>query len=212
MVTGNTVIDALLHAVEMINSSKPKLKSYENEFGFLESILSGNKQMVLVTGHRRENFGDGFKNICSAIASLAENRGDIEFVYPVHLNPNVRKDVHRLIGNISNIHLVDPLEYEPFVFLMSRSYILLTDSGGIQEEAPSLRKPVLVMREVTERPEALEAGTVKLVGTDPDRIIAEVNRLLDDTNEYRRMSTACNPYGDGLSSKRIADYIERILQ
>ena len=212
LVTGNTVIDALLHAVEMINSSKPKLKSYENEFGFLESILSGNKQMVLVTGHRRENFGDGFKNICSAIASLAENRGDIEFVYPVHLNPNVRKDVHRLIGNISNIHLVDPLKYEPFVFLMSRSYIILTDSGGIQEEAPSLRKPVLVMREVTERPEALEAGTVKLVGTDPDRIIAEVNRLLDDTNEYRRMSTACNPYGDGLSSKRIADYIERILQ
>ncbi|SFV56902.1 UDP-N-acetylglucosamine 2-epimerase [hydrothermal vent metagenome] len=202
-VTGNTVIDALLWVLEKIENTNTLKKELSQkilaQFGAFES----KNKFVLITGHRRENFGQGFLDMCSGIKTLAQTHPDINFVYPVHLNPNVQKPVLELLSGIKNIYLIDPLDYEPFVFLMSRSYLILTDSGGIQEEAPSLGKPVLVMRDTTERPEALDAGTVKLVGTDTENIITEVNRLLEDSVAYESMSKAHNPYGDGKAGERI---------
>ncbi|MCL2328088.1 MAG: UDP-N-acetylglucosamine 2-epimerase (non-hydrolyzing) [Bacteroidetes bacterium] len=195
-VTGNTVIDALLFATD-------KLKNYsDNEIETLKETIDFSKQIILVTGHRRENFGDGFVNICEALLELSKNP-EVEIVYPVHLNPNVQEPVNKLLVGKPNIKLINPLAYPAFVWLMEKSHIILTDSGGIQEEAPSLGKPVLVMREVTERPEAVEAGTVKLVSTSKDRIITEVNRLLHDTAYYNAMQRVHNPYGDGLAVQRI---------
>jgi len=202
-VTGNTVIDALLTVVGRISSDKKLNKQLKEKFSF----LSQNKRLILVTGHRRENFGQGFESICNALKCIAA-REDVEIIYPVHLNPNVQEPVHRILGDSKNIHLIDPLDYLPFVYLMNRAYILLTDSGGIQEEAPSLGKPVLVMRNTTERPEALVAGTVKLVGTDAERITSEITNLLDDSSEYLRMSQTHNPYGDGNSSQKICKVIQ----
>ena len=175
--------------------------------GYDVNRLANGKKLVLVTGHRRENFGDGFISMCKAIKTLTEKYPDVDFVYPMHLNPNVRKPIHEVFGedlsNLGNMFFIEPLEYLSFVYLMEKSTIVLTDSGGIQEEAPGLGKPVLVMRDTTERPEALEAGTVKLVGTDYDKIIAEVSALLDDNDYYERMSQAVNPYGDGCACGRI---------
>lgn len=202
-VTGNTVIDALLNVVKKIDVDVNINKQFRERFSFLDE----GKRLVLVTGHRRENFGQGFEDICKALREIA-NRSDVEIVYPVHLNPNVQEPVHRILGDCNNIHLIEPLDYLPFVYLMNRAYLLLTDSGGIQEEAPSLGKPVLVMRDTTERPEALNAGTVKLVGTDTSRIITEVTRLLDNDEVYLRMSHAHNPYGDGEAAKRICKIIK----
>jgi len=198
-ITGNTVIDALLDTVE-------KLKSSSNiQFPF----LSQEKKLILVTGHRRENFGHGFDSICYALKQLSQ-REDLQIVYPVHLNPNVREPVLRILGNCENIHLIEPQDYLPFVYLMNQAYLILTDSGGIQEEAPALGKPVLVMRETTERPEAVEAGTVVLVGTDKNKIVAECERLLDDKASYDKMSFAHNPYGDGKASFRIIEELKQI--
>lgn len=191
MVTGNTVIDALLDVVEMLG---------DNEAGQFD--LDPSKRLILVTGHRRESFGDGFQRICEALATLAA-RPDVEIVYPVHLNPNVKGPVEEKLSGFANVHLIAPQDYLPFVYLMSRADVILTDSGGVQEEAPSLGKPVLVMRETTERPEAVEAGTVKLVGTDASLIVSEVSRLLDDRAAYEAMSFAHNPYGDGHAVDRI---------
>lgn len=196
-VTGNTVIDALLEIVGRIDRNPIIKERLDNRFSF----LTPEKKMILVTGHRRENFGEGFEQICRALKLLSE-RGDVEVVYPVHLNPNVREPVNRLLGD-SLVHLIAPLDYLPFVYLMSRSHLILTDSGGIQEEAPSLGKPVLLMRNTTERPEAVEAGTAKIVGSDCDRIVTGVIGLLDDPAEYARMSHSHNPYGDGRASERI---------
>jgi len=202
IVTGNTVIDALQLVVNKIDSNEHLRSKIEKTI-----IKSGFKELdskfILVTGHRRENFGQGFLNICEALKVLAKNNPDINILYPVHLNPNVRKPVNELLSNVSNIKLVEPFQYEEFIYLMSRSYLILTDSGGIQEEAPSLGKPVLVMRDTTERPEAVEAGTVKLVGSDQSNIVKEVQNLLDDSSEYQRMSKAHNPYGNGNASKKI---------
>jgi len=200
-VTGNTVIDALKMTVRHLQHDKSKLKKYQNQFSF----LNNENKIVLITGHRRENFGAGFESLCAAIKELANNRKDIDFVYPVHLNPNVEGPVRKNLGGIKNIHLLKPLEYEPFVYLMMTSAIIVTDSGGIQEEAPSLGKPVLVTRGTTERPEALEAGTVKLVGTDKEMIISGIEILLDDQEQYLKMSQAVNPFGDGMASVRIVD-------
>lgn len=197
-VTGNTVIDALFLACQKIESKKELLEKYENEFSYLK-----NKKIVLITGHRRENFGNGFENICQAISELAAQNPNVEFVYPVHLNPSVREPVNRLLAGKSNIYLIEPLDYLSFVYLMKMSYVILTDSGGIQEEAPSLGKPVLVMRDTTERPEAVEAGTVKLVGTSQQTIIEQVNLLLNNQREYEKMAAAHNPYGDGTAVDRI---------
>ncbi|OOF69970.1 non-hydrolyzing UDP-N-acetylglucosamine 2-epimerase [Rodentibacter caecimuris] len=197
-VTGNTVIDALLLSLQKIEQNPSLSHQYKKQFAFLE-----NKKTILITGHRRENFGDGFENICNALSVLSEQHKAIQFVYPVHLNPNVREPVNRLLKGRQNIHLIEPLDYLAFVYLMKQSYLILTDSGGIQEEAPSLGKPVLVMRETTERPEAVRAGTVKLVGTSQERIIQEVNVLLGNEQEYRKMSTAHNPYGDGTAVEKI---------
>lgn len=205
-VTGNTVIDALQLVVKRIDDNETLRLEIENtiiESGFKEL----DSKFVLVTGHRRENFGQGFLNICEALKTLSENNSDINFLYPVHLNPNVRGPVNELLSNISNIKLVDPFQYKEFVYLMSKSYLILTDSGGIQEEAPSLGKPVLVMRDATERPEAVEAGTVKLVGSDKENIIKEVQKLLNDVDEYQRMSKAHNPYGDGKASFNIVNIL-----
>jgi UDP-N-acetylglucosamine 2-epimerase (non-hydrolysing) len=207
-VTGNTVIDALLVVLQKIRQD-PRLQSkLQRQFPFLSWGDGGpaGKKIILVTGHRRESFGGGFERICHALGELA-GRGDVEIVYPVHLNPRVQEPVHRLLSGKSNVHLIEPLEYLPFVFLMSRAHLILTDSGGIQEEAPSLGKPVLVMRDTTERPEAVSAGTVKLVGTDIDRIMTETCELLDDESAYRAMSFAHNPYGDGGASERIRQAI-----
>lgn len=201
-VTGNTVIDALLQVAGRLRDDAALKASLEARFPFLDP----GRRLVLVTGHRRENFGDGFERICQALAAIAA-REDVQVVYPVHLNPNVQEPVRRHLSGLSNVHLIEPLDYLPFVHLMQQSYLILTDSGGVQEEAPSLGKPVLVMRETTERPEAVEAGTVRLVGTDRERIVAEVVRLLDDQAEYERMSEAHNPYGDGLACGRITDAI-----
>lgn len=206
-VTGNTVIDALLWVKEKLESDKQLANSISEKFPFLRA----NAKLILITGHRRENFGDGFVRICSAIKSLAERFPESDFVYPVHLNPNVREPVGRILDSLTNVHLIEPLDYLPFVYLMTRSAIILTDSGGIQEEAPSLGKPVLVMRDTTERPEAVAAGTVKLVGTDASKIEEEVARLLTDVDAYNKMSFAHNPYGDGKACARIVEAIRKQL-
>lgn len=198
VVTGNTVIDALLMINDRIDRDEAFRLSVADIFPFLDS----SKKLVLVTGHRRESFGDGFERICIALKKLAE-RKDIQIVYPVHMNPNVKEPVERLLTASDNIYLLEPQEYLPFVYLMGQSHIIITDSGGVQEEAPALGKPVLVMRDTTERPEAVEAGTVKLVGTDPARILSEANQLLDDEDYYSSMSFAHNPYGDGNASQLI---------
>ena len=208
IVTGNTVIDALLTVVSKIESdSKLSSALFENisQKGY---VPNESKRLILVTGHRRENFGQGFLNICSALKELALKYPDVDIVYPVHLNPNVQKPVNEILSDVDNVFLIAPLDYEPFVYLMSRSYFILTDSGGIQEEAPSLGKPVLVMRDTTERPEALEAGTVKLVGTDTKKIIKECRALLDDEKSYQAMSKSHNPYGDGKACERIVTYLK----
>jgi len=198
-VTGNTVIDALLMVKEKFGASPELFRQQAQRFPFLRDSA----RLVLITGHRRENFGDGFERICEALGRLADQYPDVDFVYPVHLNPNVQNPVKRILSGLSNVYLIEPLDYLPFVFLMMRSHIILTDSGGIQEEAPSLGKPVLVMRDTTERPEAVTAGTVKLVGTDADKIVNNVALLLNDETAYQEMSFAHNPYGDGNASERI---------
>lgn len=206
-VTGNTVIDALLQVASRLEIDAGLAMQVARRFPFLDP----GKRMILVTGHRRENFGDGFEGICHAIAELAD-RDDVQVVYPVHLNPNVQEPVRRILSARDRVHLVDPQDYLPFVYLMSRARIILTDSGGIQEEGPSLGKPVLVMRDTTERPEAVEAGTVRLVGTSQARIVEEATRLLDDEAAYTSMSRAHNPYGDGHAGARIAEVVSRHLQ
>ena len=212
LVTGNTVIDALYAVVNKIKGDVPLQFSLEKELkvaGYDTGRLAAEegRRLVLITGHRRENFGDGFLHICKATRTLSEKYLDVDFVYPMHLNPNVRKPIKEVFGENrqSNLFFIEPLEYLSFVYLMEKSHIVLTDSGGIQEEAPGLGKPVLVMRNTTERPEALEAGTVKLVGTDYDKIVSEVSSLLDNTEYYKRMSLAVNPYGDGHACRRIVD-------
>ena len=201
VVTGNTVIDALLEVVSKLDTNEELAQQLAERFSFLDE----NKKLILVTGHRRESFGGGFERICQALAHTAEAHPNAQIVYPVHLNPNVQEPVSRLLGNNPNIHLIEPQDYLPFVYLMNRAHIILTDSGGIQEEAPSLGKPVLVMRDTTERPEAVEAGTVKLVGTEVDVITAELDNLLSNHAAYTAMSRAHNPYGDGNACKRIRD-------
>ncbi len=201
VVTGNTVIDALLSVKAKLEGS-PELAA---ELARCVPFLRPAARMVLITGHRRENFGEGFERVCRAIATLAKSFPDVDFVYPVHLNPNVREPVNRLLCGIGNVSLIEPLDYLPFVYLMMRSHVILTDSGGIQEEAPSLGKPVLVMRDTTERPEAVAAGTVRLVGTDVESIVGGVTTLLTDQCEYQAMSFAHNPYGDGRACERIVD-------
>ena len=198
-ITGNTVIDALLQVREKIVNSPELQQQFDQDFSFLDPC----KRLIMVTGHRRESFGDGFERICEALISIVKNHADVQVVFPVHLNPQVQEPVNRLLGDIGNVHLIEPLDYLPFVYLMDKSTLILTDSGGVQEEAPSLGKPVLVMRDTTERPEAVEAGTVKLVGTDVKKIVAEVNALLTDTLAYQAMAFAHNPYGDGKACQRI---------
>lgn len=227
IVTGNTVIDALYMVVEKIKNDKAlqlELCNMLKEAGYDTSRLDSKRRLVLITGHRRENFGDGFIHICEAIRDLAAKYPDVDFVYPMHLNPNVRKPIQQVFGDIpqisnvqcpisnrfNNLFFIEPLEYLSFVYLMEQSTIVLTDSGGIQEEAPGLGKPVLVMRDTTERPEALESGTVHLVGTDYNKIVSEVSTLLDDVAAYEKMSKAVNPYGDGHACSRICDYLAKI--
>lgn len=215
VVTGNTVIDALHWVVAKLNSDKALSKQMRQEtvsLGYdVDRLNDGKRRMILITGHRRENFGDGFVNICQAIKSLAVNYPDVDFVYPVHLNPNVRKPVLDILGNtLANVFLMEPLQYLHFVFLMEKSRMVLTDSGGVQEEAPSLGKPVLVMRDTTERPEAVDAGTVLLVGTDRKRIEQGVTKLLVDSECYDRMSKAVNPYGDGKACQRIVEHLLKL--
>lgn len=202
-VTGNTVIDALFWVLKRIDSEPLRRNQITSFLNDRLPFVWQSQKFVLITGHRRENFGAGFLAICEAIKQLAIKYPEVHFVYPVHLNPNVQKPVFELINGIANIHLIDPLEYEPFVYLLKHAYLVLTDSGGIQEEAPSLGKPVLVMRDVTERPEAVQAGTVRLVGADTDKIIRNASELLDDEKSYLKMSKAHNPYGDGMASERI---------
>lgn len=201
IVTGNTVIDALFEVIEKLNTEEKLKSQMQEKFSFLDA----DKRLVLITGHRRESFGGGFERICQAIAQLAVKFPEVEFVYPMHLNPNVREPVSRLLSGLNNVFLIEPLDYLPFVYAMNRASVLLTDSGGIQEEAPSLGKPVLVMRDTTERPEAVEAGTVKLVGTDVEKIVTELSTLLVDEVAYKAMSFAHNPYGDGEACARICD-------
>lgn len=214
-VTGNTVIDALYWVVDRIKNDRSldaELEEVLRRAGYDVNRLADGRPLVLITGHRRENFGDGFINMCTAIKQLTERYPNVDFVYPMHLNPNVRRPIHEVFGddlsNLGNMYFIEPLEYLSFVYLMEKSTIVLTDSGGIQEEAPGLGKPVLVMRDTTERPEALEAGTVKLVGTDREKIINEVSTLLDDAAAYARMSQAVNPYGDGLACSRIVERLK----
>jgi UDP-N-acetylglucosamine 2-epimerase (non-hydrolysing) len=204
-ITGNTVIDALNLANNIIRSDKKLEKKFYSEFNFLDF----EKKIILITGHRRESFGKGFSNICNAIAQLANNNPQIQFVYPVHLNPNVLKPVNDKLTGIKNVFLISPLRYLSFVFLMNNSYLILTDSGGIQEEAPSLGKPVILMRDNTERPEAIEAGTVKLVGAESSKIFDSVQELLDNPESYRKMSLSHNPYGDGSAAKKIIHILEK---
>ncbi|WP_337881128.1 UDP-N-acetylglucosamine 2-epimerase (non-hydrolyzing) [Rheinheimera sp.] len=205
VVTGNTVIDALHQVVAKIDADAALVQKYQQQFPY---GLNG-RRLILVTGHRRESFGSGFENICAALKQIAEQFPDADVLYPVHLNPNVREPVFRLLSDTRNVHLIEPQDYLPFVYLMSRSYLVLTDSGGIQEEAPSLGKPVLVMRDTTERPEAVAAGTVKLVGTDTEVIVAEVRKLMTDQSYYEQMSFAHNPYGDGQACARIVEAIKQ---
>lgn len=202
-VTGNTVIDALLMVKDKIDYDEALQQGLCKQFPFLHK----DKKLVLVTGHRRESFGGGFERICEALAFTAQKHSEVQIVYPMHLNPNVREPVNRILADIDNVHLIEPQQYLPFIYLMNRAHIILTDSGGIQEEAPSLGKPVLVMRDTTERPEAVEAGTVKLVGTDVDRIVSGLTALLQDEHEYKEMSFAHNPYGDGKACQRILDVL-----
>lgn len=215
IVTGNTVIDALHWVTAKIKNDKAlgdKLTDELKEKGYDTTRLNDERKLVLITGHRRENFGDGFLHICHAIQDLAKKYPSVDFVYPMHLNPNVRKPIHQVFGedlsNLGNVFFIEPLEYLSFVFLMEKADIVLTDSGGIQEEAPGLGKPVLVMRDTTERPEAVDAGTVKLVGTDYNQIVNNVSLLLDDQSAYEEMSKATNPYGDGKACSRILNYLK----
>lgn len=217
IVTGNTVIDALYMVVDKIKndtSLQSELSNTLRDAGYDTSRLDGSRRLVLITGHRRENFGDGFISMCMAIRDLAAKYPEVDFVYPMHLNPNVRKPIHEVFGEdltqYANLFFIEPLEYLSFVYLMEKSTIVLTDSGGIQEEAPGLGKPVLVMRNTTERPEALESGTVHLVGTNYDKIVEEVSTLLDDAAAYQKMSQAVNPYGDGNACGRIAAYLTKL--
>ncbi len=206
-ITGNTVIDALFFTLNKINSNS------ELEKKILDKIdLKLDRRFILVTGHRRENFGQGFINICKALKELALNNPNIDIIYPVHLNPNVQKPINKLLSQISNIYLIKPLPYEAFVYLMSKSYFIITDSGGVQEEAPSLGKPVLVIRDTTERPEAIEAGTVKIVGTNPKKIVKEAQILLDNNLSYRVMSQAHNPYGNGKASIKIIKFLKSLWE
>ena len=207
LVTGNTVIDALLSVVARLRQEEGLRQQMAARFSFLNS----SKRLILVTGHRRENFGEGFERICQALRLVVETHPDVAVIYPVHLNPQVKEPVHRLLGGIDSVHLIAPLDYLPFVYLMDKAYLLITDSGGIQEEAPSLGKPVLVMRDTTERPEAVEAGTALMVGTDVDRIVREATRLLDDENAYQAMAQISNPYGDGQAAARIVSFLEQHL-
>ena len=218
VVTGNTVIDALFLVLEKISSNPEKetkiVETLKNHLPFFQKPKTQNPKpkLILVTGHRRENFGQGFINICEALKEIAEKEPNVDIVYPVHLNPNVQKPVNEILGGTPNIHLIPPLEYEPFVYLMSKAHIIVTDSGGIQEEAPSLGKPVLVMRDTTERPEAVEAGTVKLVGTDKNVIVESAMELLNDSGSYEKMSKAHNPYGDGKASERITETLKKFFK
>lgn len=204
-VTGNTVIDALFLVRDRIDADHALSQELASRFSYLDP----SKKLILVTGHRRESFGGGFERICRALRQISDSHPDTEIVYPVHLNPNVQDPVNRLLKGIENIHLIAPLDYLPFVFLMTRAHLILTDSGGIQEEAPSLGKPILVMRETTERPEAVDAGTVRLVGTDVELILSEVDRLMRDEAAYEEMSRAHNPYGDGRACARILNTLAR---
>ncbi len=213
-VTGNTVIDALYWVVDKIKNNESLQQELSNQilsFGYDVARLNNNKKLVLITGHRRENFGDGFISICKAIKTLNKKYSNVDFVYPMHLNPNVRKPIQQVFGTDTpkNMFFIEPLDYLPFVYLMEKSYLILTDSGGIQEEAPGLGKPVLVMRNTTERPEAVDAGTVKLVGTDYNKIIQETSKLLEDEQYYNTMSKAINPYGDGKACERIIGVLRK---
>ena len=203
-ITGNTVIDALMHSSDKVNTI------YNQEIENLKTTVDLTKKIILVTGHRRENHGDGFINICAALKEIAVSNPEIQVIYPVHLNPNVKGPVYKILGGVNNIQLINPLAYPAFVWLMNQSYLIITDSGGVQEEAPSLGKPVLVMRDTTERPEAVEAGTVILVGTDKEKIVSECLSLLNDSNRYQNMSALHNPYGDGKACERIIEYIKNI--
>ncbi len=206
LITGNTVIDALKFSVNKVNDSN----FLDDEIEKLKKIVDENKKLILVTGHRRENHGQGFIDICEALKQIALINSDVQIIYPVHLNPNVQKPVYEMLDSISNIHLISPLSYPSFVWLMNQSYLIITDSGGVQEEAPSIGKPVLVMRDTTERPEAVNAGTVILVGTNKDKIVKETQRLLINEDAYKRMSTLHNPYGDGEACKRIVNHLLQI--
>lgn len=208
-VTGNTVIDALMYVVHRIDN-QPELKQKIRTKISAQYPLDAKRKVILVTGHRRENFGQGFINICEGLKQIALNNPEIDIVYPVHLNPNVQRPVNEILSNIANIYLIDPLQYEEFIYLMSQAYFIITDSGGIQEEAPSLGKPVLVMRDTTERPEAVAAGTVKLVGCDQAALVREAEKLLNDQNEYEMMSRAHNPYGDGKACDRIVNVMKEM--
>ena len=208
IVTGNTVIDALLLMIDKIEKNVNLRDKITSILRSKYSNFGSERKFILVTGHRRENFGDGFLNICDALKNIAQNNPEIDIVYPVHLNPNVQKPVREILSNLSNIYLIDPLEYEKFVYLMSKSFFIITDSGGIQEEAPSLGKPVLVTRDTTERPEALQSGTVKLVGTNKNIIIKETQNLILQKDEFEKMSKANNPYGDGKASERIVEFLK----
>ena len=205
LVTGNTVIDALLQVVDKVKTDTALISTLKAKFPELDET----KKLILVTGHRRESFGGGFERICEALVEIATAHPDTQILYPMHLNPNVREPVNRILKNVDNVHLIEPQDYLPFVYLMNQAHIIVTDSGGVQEEAPSLGKPVLVMRDTTERPEAVEAGTVKLVGTDKARIVNEVNNLLTNAEEYQSMSRAHNPYGDGKACERIVAKIKQ---
>lgn len=205
VITGNTVIDALLQVVDKVKTDTALISTLKAKFPELDET----KKLILVTGHRRESFGGGFERICEALVEIATAHPDTQILYPMHLNPNVREPVNRILKNVDNVHLIEPQDYLPFVYLMNQAHIIVTDSGGVQEEAPSLGKPVLVMRDTTERPEAVEAGTVKLVGTDKARIVNEVNNLLTNAEEYQSMSRAHNPYGDGKACERIVAKIKQ---
>lgn len=206
VITGNTVIDALLTVKEKVETDQEMQARFAQQFDFLDA----SKKLILVTGHRRENFGQGFEDICLALANIAQKNPEVQIVYPVHLNPNVQKPVNELLSGIDNIKLIEPQDYLPFVYLMNKSYLILTDSGGIQEEAPSLGKPVLVMRDTTERPEAVSAGTVKLVGTNPVVIEDSVMELLENENLYKKMTEAHNPYGDGTACQQIINFLKNV--
>ncbi len=214
VVTGNTVIDALFLALEKIKSNKELENKIRNK---IESLINNSKfkiensKFILVTGHRRENFGQGFINICKALKEIALKNPNFDIIYPVHLNPNVQKPVKELLSDIENVYLISPLQYEEFIYMMYKSYFIITDSGGVQEEAPSLGKPVLVMRNTTERPEAVKSGTVKLVGTDKEKIIIEAQNLIDDKTAYEKMNKAHSPYGDGNASRKIVDFLKEVL-